>query len=213
MTKEEKYKLLVERRKGCEKCFNCGLVNPSQIKNGEYDSEQIGPWTQWQGNLEADIIIVGQDWGSQAEFKKMEGKDSPKNPTNKFLKELMEELSNNSFFITNAALCIRKEGAQGGLNDEWLFNCRPFLIKQIEIIEPTTIIALGQKTFYSVLRALKLERTGIHSTTFKNLVDGNPIEHGGVKIFPVYHPGAYGQMSRKEPEQKEDWKRINSYLS
>ncbi len=165
-------------------------------------------------------LKIGQDWGSQDEFIKMEGVDREKNSTNQTLISLLEELGinvdfkeeNPRLFFTNAALCIRKEGAQGGLNDEWLFNCRPYLRKQIEIVEPTTIIALGQKTFYSVLRALKLERTGIHSTTFKNLVDGNPIEHGGIKIFSVYHPGAYGRMSRKEPEQKEDWRRIKKHI-
>jgi DNA polymerase len=29
-----------------------------------YDNQgHIGPWTQWQGNLNAELMIVGQDWG------------------------------------------------------------------------------------------------------------------------------------------------------
>ena len=68
MTKEEQYNALVEKRKACKKCSNCGLINPSQIESGKFDSDEIGPWTRWHGNLNADVMIIGQDWGREAEF-------------------------------------------------------------------------------------------------------------------------------------------------
>ena len=40
------------------------LKEPSEIENGKYDKEDsIGPWSLWQGNLEAQILVIGQDWG------------------------------------------------------------------------------------------------------------------------------------------------------
>ncbi|MCF8461408.1 MAG: uracil-DNA glycosylase family protein [Flavobacteriales bacterium] len=212
MTKEEQYKSLVEDRKGCEKCIKCGLINPSQIEDGEYDKGQfIGPWTRWQGNLNADIMIVGQDWGSQAEFKKMKGEDNKENPTNKFLSELMKELPSQSFFLTNAALCIRKGKAQGGLNEEWLFNCRSYLKEQIDIIKPKVIIALGQKTFYAVLGALELERNA--SIKFQKLVDEGARTHEGMQILPVFHPGGLGiRNSGGKDAQKALWREIGNQI-
>jgi hypothetical protein len=58
MSKVGIYKDLVCQRKACSLCQ--GLVNPS---TEEFDSNEIGPWAKWQNNLDADIIVVGQDWG------------------------------------------------------------------------------------------------------------------------------------------------------
>ena len=59
--KSERYFQLVEARKACTAC--AGLSNPSTFHEGEFDSAQIGPWSRWQGNLNAAVMIVGQDWG------------------------------------------------------------------------------------------------------------------------------------------------------
>jgi DNA polymerase len=48
---------LVEKRK--KYCFK-GLLNPSQIDNGIYDKDTaLGPWSLWQGNLDAQILVIG----------------------------------------------------------------------------------------------------------------------------------------------------------
>ncbi len=72
------YNKLVLERKACRACE--GLVNPADYT---YDSDQIGPWSLWQGNLDSDLIIVGQDWGDTRYFEKWEGRDQQTgNPTN-----------------------------------------------------------------------------------------------------------------------------------
>ena len=81
--KQAKYQRLVQLRKQCRDCPD--LVNPSR-----YDSTQIGPWSRWQGNLETELMIVGQDWGTTTYFLKWEGIDQPKgNPTNDNLRLLL----------------------------------------------------------------------------------------------------------------------------
>lgn len=209
------YKELVKERKRCRECANCGLVNPSIIEDGKYDSDEIGPWTRWQGSLSADIMIVGQDWGSQAEFSNKKGLDRESNPTDVFLTELIQKLeidakqASDRLFLTNAALCIREGKAQGGLNEEWLFNCRPFLKAQIDLIKPKILICLGQKTFYSVLSALDIKRKA--NEKYRNQV-GNFVQYGSLKIFPVYHPGGYGLMNRTKEQQIEDWLQITQNI-
>lgn len=67
MTKREKYQLLVKKRKGCHLCNS--ITNPAKVENGTYDSDEIGAWSLWQGNLDAELLIVGQDWGDTSYLK------------------------------------------------------------------------------------------------------------------------------------------------
>jgi hypothetical protein len=53
------YTALVASRKSCTACT--GLINPASCGGGIHDSDHIGPWTQWQANLHADLMIVSQD--------------------------------------------------------------------------------------------------------------------------------------------------------
>src|SRR5262245_28173851 len=87
MTKTADYAQLVAARKACHLC--AGLTNPSDIADGRLDSQQIGPWSLWQGNLDATVMVVGQDWGDTGYFVRGEGRDSDNNPTNLALVELL----------------------------------------------------------------------------------------------------------------------------
>lgn len=91
MNRQEEYRKLVKQRKGCELCAHLGLTNPACFKGGIYDSDQIGPWSRWQGNLNAEIMVVGQDWGDTAYFEAWRGRDqSSGNPTNSNLQLLLQ---------------------------------------------------------------------------------------------------------------------------
>ena len=74
LTKQDRYAQLVTQRRACTACESLKLVNPSRCSGGIYDNTgHIGPWTQWQGNLEADLMVVGQDWGGVDYFIDNEG--------------------------------------------------------------------------------------------------------------------------------------------
>jgi uncharacterized protein YfaA (DUF2138 family) len=50
---------LVDKQKSY--IFPEGLANPSEVLNRIYDEDnQIGLWSKWQGNLKADIMLIGQ---------------------------------------------------------------------------------------------------------------------------------------------------------
>src|SRR5688572_20246434 len=82
------YKTLVQARKACRACGD-GLVNPSVCADGRYDAAHLGPWSRWQGNLDARVMIIGQDWSDRQTFEKCKGSDDMKNPTNRTLVELL----------------------------------------------------------------------------------------------------------------------------
>ena len=67
----------------------CALENSSRCEQGHYDSRHIGPWSQWQGHLNAELMVVGQDWGDTNCFIKNQGLEAQRNPTNNMLRELL----------------------------------------------------------------------------------------------------------------------------
>ncbi|MEO8593833.1 MAG: hypothetical protein ABI759_10975 [Candidatus Solibacter sp.] len=69
------YAALVAARRSCRAC--AGLINPAACDGGNHDSEAIGPWSLWQGNLNARLVIVGQDWGDTGYFTANKGPRSP----------------------------------------------------------------------------------------------------------------------------------------
>jgi DNA polymerase len=121
--KKRKISTLVHKRKGCRLCSS--ITNPAKVENGRYDSNEIGPWSLWQGNLNAELLIVGQDWGDTSYFKRWQGWDQPsKNPTNENLQNLIahigiiiakpRESQAHIVFFTNLILCLKQKGGLSG---------------------------------------------------------------------------------------------------
>lgn len=215
--KKELYQLLVKERKLCFKCN--GVDNPSKIMNGVFDGEEcIGPWSKLKGDLDAKVMVIGQDWGDKDYYIQREGKSNPDNLTNKRLKELLEvagfDFDNTPMFFTNAILCMKNtKGLGGSVKPSWVRNCFYFLINQIKIVNPDVLITLGSKPF----QALKpLYPNGCPS--FKEAVNKREpllLDFNGsiIKHFPVYHCGKNGFRNRSKQDQVNDWKRIRDYLT
>ena len=51
--KTSQYAALVTARKASAQCV--GLMNPARCAGGAHDSAEIGPWTRWQGALDAEL--------------------------------------------------------------------------------------------------------------------------------------------------------------
>ncbi len=218
-TKRSKYLNLVSKRKTCRVCR--GLVNPADYKGGIYDSNHIGPWTRWQGNLDADLMIVGQDWGDENYFSNNEGFDSPQNPTNQTLVKLLESVgkrigplsemgSDGEVFLTNAILCLKKGGMQARVRKEW-FDERSsrFLIPLINLVKPKVLVALGQEAFKAILSSQgwpdKPSKIHRHDVERREGI----VLPGNTLLFPVYHCAKRVQSRHRNlEEQLKDWKRI-----
>lgn len=84
--KEEQYQAIVEKRKICSLCED--LENHSEV-NPEYNSDEIGMQALWQGDLDAKIMIVSQDWGDIKTYNEWKGRDKDKNKTNANLIKLL----------------------------------------------------------------------------------------------------------------------------
>ena len=227
MLKAASYQDLVASRIACRACSS--LKNPSEVDDGRFDSHEIGGWTIWQGNLNARLMVVGQDWGDVKYLTKNGGRDRPGNPTNKALCTLLSSIGihiplpehsrgRGELYFTNAILCLKTVGGlQGDVEDSWFSNCgQKFLRPQIELLGPKVVVCLGKRAYEAVLASFGLP---CRSRTLREAVESPHLERssGGAVIIPVYHCGARVQNAppprgRSLEQQRNDWVRVRRAL-
>jgi DNA polymerase len=224
--KVTRYLELVEDRKICRACKNPAnpsqdLTNPSEIQGGAFDSDEIGPWSRWQGNLDAELMVVAQDWGDVGWFVREKGCPTNYSKANTTLVELVGEAGfsiglpyqtsgKGTLFFTNAVLCMKQGNASARVPAEWFRICgAKFLRPLIDIVRPMVIACVGKPAYETVLRA-----HGIQPGNFREAVDcQEPTQlPGGAAVFAMYHCGALGQTHRNRDAQRKDWRRIHDYF-
>ena len=181
--KEEKYIELVKDMRECRICQ--GIKAPAYCEDGEYlvndshgivsgqepdiDRIYVNRWNMWQGSLDAEIMVIGLDFGrvtegslDQPEGHRWweEGISDWKSPTDKNLNRIFSEAFGGEFdltkpcdklFFTNVACCYRQKKTSGASNGAWYAFCaRRYLGRLIQIIEPRLIICLGLQVFESL---------------------------------------------------------------
>lgn len=215
MNKHILYNQLVQKRKAFR--FFDGLLNPSEIEGGKYDCEQIGAWSQWHGNLNAEIFLIGQDWGDIDYFVDNQGCDIDSNPTNRNIIELFKCVGidigipskpnvSTPVFFTNSILGIKVDGKMAGkISQSWARQCTDAFLKPlIDIINPRVIITLGTVAYGEVAYLY-----GLRKTSLKKLLSESPeIQVNKKVICPRFHCGGLGLANRKLDDQKRDWLRI-----
>jgi uracil-DNA glycosylase family 4 len=217
-SKPARYASLVAKRKACRECP--GLTNQSDC--GIYDKhDEIGAWSRWQGNLDAELMVVGQDWGDVDCFIRTEGR--PIYGTNMTLVDLLQcagfsdiqpfdkTVRRGSLFFTNGILCLKQGGAQSAVKSQWFRQCgEHFLRPLIEIVQPKAVVCLGNRAYRGLLSAY-----GIKPRKLRDAVDSGEPEMlpKGIAVFVVYHCGKYVlNTHRCLARQKEDWSRIGERL-
>jgi DNA polymerase len=122
------------------------------------------------------------------------------------LDQLLEEVGfdRGDVFITNV-LKSRPPGNRDPHPDE-IDACKPYLHKQVALIEPKVICTLGNFATKLLTRSQR-GITGVH---------GRPQVHelGGraVRVYPIYHPAAALRSTKVLEELREDFRRLPQLL-
>jgi len=219
--KKVKFEKLVAKRKEF-KFSDPELVNPSQIEGGMYDKENyLNPWDKWHGNLDAKILLIGQDWGSEEYYRNLKGeydKDVTTNLTNANLRKLFKEIGFDNIdenhdiplFFTNAVLGMKKGKMDKQVKEKWyLETANEFIKPLINIVNPEIIIAMGEAAYKTIAEIYELRVKPL-----KEIVGKKPIDlSDGKKLFVVFHCSPRScQMNRSLDLQKEDWRKIKEYI-
>jgi len=119
----------------------------------------------------------------------------------RFLEELLDSigLTREDVFIANVIKC-RPPGNRDPLPEE-IEACKPFLDRQIELIQPKMVVTLGR---FSMARAFPKARI--------SRIHGQPRKVSGVIYYPMYHPAAALHQPSLRHVVEEDMRRIPELL-
>jgi uracil-DNA glycosylase family 4 len=148
-----------------------------------------------EGNSQADLVFVGEAPGEQ--------EDRQGRPfvgrAGQLLTRIIEAmgLTRNDVYICNILKC-RPPGNRNPGADE-IRACEPFLVKQLEVIQPKIICALG--TFAA--------RTLLKTDVPISVMRGKFHSYHGIKLMPTYHP-AY--LLRNPGAKKQVWEDVQRIM-
>jgi uracil-DNA glycosylase family 4 len=190
-TAEQRREELVELYREVRKCERCPLhATRTQAVFGA-------------GNANADLMFVGEAPGQQEDLQGIPFVGR----AGKLLDELLAEngLERGDVFIANV-LKSRPPGNRDPQPDE-IEACKPYLFRQVELIEPTVICTLGNFS----TKLLTGSQTGI------SRVHGVPQVHTlgkrTVQIFPIYHPAAGLRASSVKEILRDDFAKLPALLA
>lgn len=233
MDKEFEYRQLVQKRKLCEECYlqtgqnNLHNGNKLNFHVGIHDTKAIGQWSAWHGDLDADFMVIGQDWGDKdyyIQFRNQNSGEFERNSkTNINLRMLFECINPEidifdsttivRLFFTNSLLCY-KEGkmAQPTRAAQHRICSELYLKELIRIVRPKIIITLGEKAFNGLWKLDFEKSRNIKSGKYSDLVNKGELHiylcGSQISVFPVVHPGPLGIRNRNLDLQKADWCKI-----
>jgi uracil-DNA glycosylase len=156
------------------------------------------------GNPDAEIMFVGEAPGADEDMvgEPFVGK------AGQLLTKIIEAMAlrRSHVFIANVLKCRPNmpPGAPGNRKPEpaEMATCKPYLIQQIEIVEPKVIVALGGT---AVEGLLNIEKAGITK------LRGNWQEFHGIPVMPTYHP-SYLLRNQSNAEKRKVWEDMLAVL-
>jgi uracil-DNA glycosylase len=155
------------------------------------------------GNADAELLFVGEAPGANEDLQGVPFVGA----AGKLLEQLLGEigLSRAEVFIANVLKC-RPPGNRDPQSGE-IENCRPYLVRQVELIEPLVICTLGNF-------ATKLVRGDPAGIT---RVHGEPeirtIGEHTARVYPLFHPAAALYTPSTLETLREDFARLPAILA
>jgi DNA polymerase len=167
-------------------CTRCGLcAGRTQVVNTH-------------GNPKARLMFVGEAPGADedAQGKPFVGR------AGQLLTKMIEAMGmkREDVIIGNVNRCRPPGNRQPTLEEAAI--CRPFLFREISVIEPEVIVVMGN----TALRNLLEVREGI------TRVRGRFRDFRGIKVMPTFHPAYLLRDPSKKRETWEDLKKVMEYL-
>jgi DNA polymerase len=152
-----------------------------------------------EGNEKATLMFIGEGPGYEED---VQGRPFV-GRAGQLLTKIIESISRSreEVYIANIIKC-RPPQNRNPEPDE-IQSCHPFLMKQITVIQPKIICALG--TF----SAQTLLKTDVKITALR----GKLYDLEGIKVIPTYHPAFLLRNPEKKREVWEDMKKIAEWLN
>lgn len=165
-----------------EKCMNCPL------------GESRTNFVFGAGNPNADIMFVGEAPGEKEDLEGLPfvGRSG------KLLTDILKaiDLTREDVYIANILKCRPPNNRDP--NKAEIEECEPYLLKQIELIKPKLLVALGRIAATTLLRS-KDSLTAMRGQVF---------DYHGTDMVVTYHPAALLRNPNWKRPAWEDFKKI-----
>jgi uracil-DNA glycosylase family 4 len=151
------------------------------------------------GASDADLVLVGEAPGYNEDLKA----EPFVGAAGRFLDELLKDIlgvAREDIYIANVLKCRPPDNRDPSPAE--IDTCKPFLLSQIEIIEPVVVCSMGN----FATKTLTGRRDGI--TKLKRKV----IRVGGTFVFPIYHPAAALHRGNLYDEVRQDFRALKEFL-
>lgn len=159
------------------------------------------------GNPNAELMFVGEAPGADEDFQG----EPFVGRAGKLLTKIIEDgmkLKREDVYIANVLKC-RPPGNRNPAPDE-VETCSPYLIRQIELIQPKVMVALGSfaaKTVLNTTTNISALRGKLHPYTLSENIEKPP------KVMPTYHPAYLLRNPNAKRDVWEDMKIVLECLS
>jgi DNA polymerase len=148
------------------------------------------------GNPNADLMFIGEAPGRDEDLQGEPFVGRAGQLLTDIIKAM--KLTRDDVYIANVVKCRPPENRNPEPDE--LDACRPFIRRQVELIQPKVIVTLG--------------RFGLQSLTEKgygiSAVRGQWLDYNGIKLMPTYHP-AY--LHRNPAAKKDVWQDMKKVMA
>lgn len=146
------------------------------------------------GDPDAKLVFVGEAPGQEEDIQGLPFVGSAGQLLTKIINAM--GLERRDVYICNAIKCRPPQNRQPSQDE--LNKCNPYLVEQLDIVQPKVICALGR---YAVLAL-----TGKDEAL--NKVRGHFMDYNGVKLIPTYHPAYLLRNPQAKKLVWQDMKKI-----
>jgi uracil-DNA glycosylase family 4 len=155
------------------------------------------------GNADAELMFVGEAPGASEDEQGVPFVGR----AGKLLEQLLNEIGQKrtEVFIANVLKC-RPPGNRDPLPIE-IENCQEYLLRQVELIQPTVICTLGNFS----TKLLRGDPTGI--TRLHGQPEVLVLGARAVRLYPIFHPAAALYTPRMLETLREDFMRLPELLA
>jgi len=151
------------------------------------------------GNPEADLMFVGEAPGADEDEQGIPFIGRAGQLLTKIIEAI--DLRRDDVYIANIIKC-RPPQNRNPEPDE-VASCEPFLFRQIDVIKPKVIVALGKYAAQTLLRV---------ETPISRL-RGRVFDYRGAQLIPTFHPAYLLRNPSSKREVWEDMKLVKRLLS
>lgn len=159
------------------------------------------------GNPNADLMFVGEAPGADEDLKGEPFVGRAGQLLTKIIESGME-LKREDVYIANLLKC-RPPGNRNPAADE-VDTCSPYLIRQIELIQPKILIALGSfaaKMLLDTTTNISALRGKFHPYALSKNIENPPM------VMPTFHPAYLLRNQNAKGDVWEDMKQVLEFLA